>query len=580
MHLPRLLPIVLVLAVTSQARAADDYQLGPDSQPRPGVPQGREEKLELGISRIFPGAGHEAWVYIPAQYDPNKPACLMVFQDGGGYVSRDGGWRVPVVFDNLIAAGQMPVTIGLFINPGIVPAMHDQALARYNRSFEYDGLGPAHARFLLEEVIPELKKKWNLSENPDDRAIAGASSGAIAAFTAAWERPDAFRRVLSTIGTYVGLRGGNEYPTLIRKCEPKPLRIFLQDGSNDLDIYGGDWWNANQAMLSALTFSGYDVHHVWGEGGHNGKQGGAILPDALRWLWRGYGTPLTAARNERQPIMKVLAPGQDWQLVSEGHRFTEGPDAAPDGTVFFADAGQQKIHRVAPDGKVSVFAEKTGGADGMAFGPDGRLYAACNQDRCIASWDISTGERKVIASDLDPNDLTVAHDGNLWFTDHKNRKIWHVAPDGKKQQVDEGLSLPNGIVLSPDQTLLYVADTKGRFVWSYQIKPDGTLQHKQAYFHLHLPDATTGSGADGLATDTSGMLYVASSLGIQYCDQAGRVNGIIKLPPNGLASNLAFGGPKLDTLYLTAGDKVWKRQLLVTGVRPAGAPLKPEKPRL
>ncbi|RYD27328.1 MAG: gluconolactonase, partial [Verrucomicrobiaceae bacterium] len=490
LSLPRLLPaffLLLTAAVPSVLRAADDYQLGPDSQPKEGVPQGKEEKLDLGVSKIFPGSTHEAWVYVPAQYDPAKPACLMVFQDGGGCVGRQGGWRVPVVFDNLIAAGQIPVTIGLFINPGVLPATSDQALARYNRSYEYDGLGDAYARFLIEEAIPELKKKWNISDNPDDRAIGGASSGAIAAFTAAWERPDAFRRVFSTIGTYVGLRGGNEYPTLIRKTEPKPLRIFLQDGSNDLNIYGGDWFNANQGMLTALTFAGYEVNHVWGDGGHNGKQGGAVMPDALRWLWQGHGQPLRAARNDRQPVMKVLLPGEDWQLVSEGHQFTEGPDAAPNGEVFFADSGAAKIYRVGLDGKVTTFAENTGGADGMAFGPDGRLYAACNRDRCIAAWNIGTGERTVIASDLDPNDVTVSHSGRIWFTDHKNRKVWFVSPDGSKKQVDEGLNFPNGLTLSPDQSLLYVADTRGQFVYSWQVAADGGLKYKQRYHHLHMP---------------------------------------------------------------------------------------------
>lgn len=583
MPLSRTLSAAFVFAAAAAAaslRAADDYQLGSDSQVKAGVPAGKEEKLDLGVSKIFPGCTHEAWVYVPAQYEASKSACLMVFQDGGGYVGRQGGWRVPVVFDNLIAAGQMPVTIGLFINPGVLPATSDQALARYNRSFEYDGLGDAYARFLIEEAIPEVRKKWNISDNPDDRAIGGASSGAIAAFTAAWERPDAFRRVFSTIGTYVGLRGGNEYPTLIRKTEPKPLRVFLQDGSNDLNIYGGDWFNANQGMLTALTFAGYEVNHVWGDGGHNGKQGGAILPDALRWLWQGHGQPLQAARNDRQPLMKVLLPGEDWQLVSEGHSFTEGPDTAPNGEVFFSDSGAAKIFRAGLDGRITTFAENTGGADGMAFGPDGRLYAACNRDRCLAAWNISTGERSVIASDLDPNDVTVSRSGQIWFTDHKNRKVWFVSPDGSKRVVDEGLNFPNGLTLSPDQSLLYVADTQGQFVYSWQVAADGGLNYKQRYFHLHMPDAATGSGADGLTTDTDGMLYAATSLGIQYCDQAGRVNGIIKLPPNGKISNLTFGGPQLDTLFITSGDKVWKRKTAVKGVRSSDAPVKPEKPRL
>lgn len=222
--------------------------------------------------------------------------------------------------DNLIARGDMPVTIAVFINPGVVPAANANALPRFNRSFEYDGLGDAYVRFLVGEVLPEVKKKWNVTDDPSQRAIAGSSSGAIAAFTAAWERPDTFRRVFSTIGTYVGLRGGDQIHTLIRKCEPKPLRVFLQDGSNDLNIYGGDWWIANQQMLSALTFAGYPVEHVWGDGGHTGKQGGSILPQAMKWLWQE--KEVKAPVNDRQPVMKVLTPGLEWELVGEGYKFT------------------------------------------------------------------------------------------------------------------------------------------------------------------------------------------------------------------------------------------------------------------
>jgi len=221
--------------------AADDYALGPDSQVQPGVPHGTLTKASW-TSKIFPGTVRDYWVYVPAQYAAAKPACVMVFQDGAGYASTNGSWRVPVVFDNLIHRKEMPVTIGVFINPGVVPAPSTNALARYNRSFEYDGLGDQYARFLLEEILPEVAKDYNLSTNGNDRAIGGASSGAICAFTAAWERPDQFSRVFSTIGTYVGLRGGNDYPTLIRKTEPKPVRVFLQDGSGDLNIYGGNWW--------------------------------------------------------------------------------------------------------------------------------------------------------------------------------------------------------------------------------------------------------------------------------------------------------------------------------------------------
>ncbi len=228
-------------------------------------PKGEVTKYTFNSSKIFPGTTRDYWVYVPKQYDGTKPACLHVNQDGIGF-------GAPAVFDRLIDAKEMPVTIGVFVRPGVVKATSPSALDRFNRSYEYDGLGDNYARFLIEELLPEVEtkttadgRKIKLSTDGNDRAIAGSSSGAIAAFTVAWERPDSFRRVFSAIGTYVGLRGGNVYPTLIRKYEPKPIRVFLQDGSNDNNIYGGDWWMANQEMERALAFAGYEVNHAWGD---------------------------------------------------------------------------------------------------------------------------------------------------------------------------------------------------------------------------------------------------------------------------------------------------------------------------
>ncbi len=556
------------------------YALGPDSQPQPGVPTGREEKFPLPTSRVFPGADHECWVYVPAQYNPARPACVMIFQDGGGYVTRDGAWRVPVVFDNLIARKEMPVTIGIFINPGVVPEARDGALARYNRSFEYDGLGDRYARFLIEEVLPEVGRKYALSPDPDDRAIGGASSGAICAFTAAWERPDAFRRVFSTIGTYVGLRGGHDYPTLVRKYEPKPLRVFLQDGLNDLNIYGGDWWVANLAMHRSLVWAGYEVEAVWGDGGHDSKQGAAILPDALRWLWKDHGTTPVAIHPDRtrSNAAQWADLSRGWELVSEGHGNTEGPCANAAGEVFFTDSPNAKIFKIALDGTVSVFAENTDGADGLALGPDGRLYAT-TQKQSVVAFD-PEGRKSVVATGFAPNDLVVAKNGNIYVTEYNTRKVWLIpAGTSEARVVDEGINRPNGVVLSPDQTLLYVADTAGQFVYSFQIAGDGSLRHKQPYFHLHRPDAGA-SDADGLCVDKDGRLYVASGAGVQICDQAGRVNAILGKPAPGWLSNVDFGGPDLDTLYATGGSKVWRRRMNVRGFRYADGPITPEKPRL
>ena len=265
---------------------AEDYKHGPDSEKQTDVPEGKVTEHEWKSEKVYPGTVRKYWVYVPAQYKPEEPACLMVFQDGGAYVNTKGDFRVPVVFDNLIHKKEMPVTIGLFLNPGSIPPVPGKSEARQNRSFEYDSLGDQYARFLLEEMIPELEKNYKLKSDPQSRAIGGISSGGICAWTVAWERPDAFGKVLSHVGSFTNIRGGHVYPAIIRKTERKPIRVFLQEGSNDLDNLHGNWPLANQEMAAALKFAKYDYKFEYGDGGHNGKHGGAILPDSLRWLWR------------------------------------------------------------------------------------------------------------------------------------------------------------------------------------------------------------------------------------------------------------------------------------------------------
>jgi enterochelin esterase family protein len=276
--------------------AADDYQLGPDSLVQEGVPQGTVTKRLWKSEKIYPGTMRDYWVYVPKQYDSSQPANVMIFQDGGGYVDPQGQFRAGVVFDNLIHKKEMPVTIGIFINPGVIPAAQGGRKPRQNRSFEYDSLGDQYARFLLEEILPEIGKEYKLTGEASGRAIGGISSGGICAWTAAWERPDAFGKVLSHVGSFTNIRGGHVYPALIRKTEHKPIRVFLQDGSGDLDNVHGSWPLANQEMAAALKFSKYDYRFEFGDGGHNGKQGGALLPDSLRWLWRTEASPASASK--------------------------------------------------------------------------------------------------------------------------------------------------------------------------------------------------------------------------------------------------------------------------------------------
>jgi enterochelin esterase-like enzyme len=262
------------------------YTDQPDLAEKSDVPKGKLIHPQPWESRIFPNTKREWWVYVPAQYDGNQPICVMVFQDGSGYTGF-----VPTVFDNLIAKGEMPVTAAVFINPGTMPGPE----GRRQRSVEYDTLSDRYARFVLEEILPEVEKTAKLRHDPDSRAIAGISSGGICAWTVAWERPDEFRKVLSWVGSFTNIAsgesrrdGGHNYEALIRKTPKKPIRIFLQDGANDLDNANGNWPLANQQMAKALEFAHYDYKFVYGNGFHTNRHGRAILPDSLRWLWRDY----------------------------------------------------------------------------------------------------------------------------------------------------------------------------------------------------------------------------------------------------------------------------------------------------
>jgi sugar lactone lactonase YvrE/enterochelin esterase-like enzyme len=560
---------LLVLAGVSAASRAED------------IPRGEVAKYSFENSNVFPGTSRDYWVYVPKQYDPATPACVFVCQDGIQY-------KAPEVFDALIAKKEMPVTIGVFVMHGRVKALHDQALDRFNRSFEYDGLGDGYARFILDELLPDVEKKTTsdgrairLSKSGNDRCIAGNSSGAICAFTAAWERPDAFSRVFSAIGTYVGLRGGHSYPTLIRKFEPKPLRIFLEDGSNDLNIYGGDWWIANQAMERSLIFAGYEVTHSWGDGAHNSRHATEIFPEAMRWIWKDWPKPVETGKGSPQ-LQEILIPGENWELVGEGYRFTEGPAVNAQGEVFFNDVGASRTFKIGLDGKLTEFLADSKRGDGQAFGPDGRLYANAGATEQVLAWD-ADGKSTVIADGFKGNDLVVRHDGSLYatapFKTPNNSEVWYVSPQGERKIVDTGLKFANGLCCSPDQSLLYVADSRSHWVYSYQIQPDGSLQHKQKYFHLHVRDVDEDSGVDGLRTDRDGRLWAATRMGLQVCDQAGRVNCIIPTPDGKLA-NLTFGGADFDTIYACCGDRVYRRKVKVKGANGWAAPVKPAAPRL
>src|SRR6185436_5775358 len=333
-----------------------EWQPHPDAVAKDDVPHGTVEQMPPWESKIFANTIRNWSIYVPAQYKPEQPAALMVFQDGERMRDVKGRWRIPVVFDNLIARGDMPPTIAIFINPGNDKTRVKKGNQPSNRGFEYDSLGNRYSRLLLEEILPEVEKRYRISADPEMRAIRGSSSGAICAFTVAWERPDQFRKVYSSVGSFTNLRGGNVYPALIRKTEPKPLRVYQADTSGDVDNVAGSWWWANQQMASALQYMGYDSRFDQAEGyAHNADFGSSKFPEAMKWLWR---------KETHQPkydtkgdlggdltLLKLLIHGKSWEVAADNLGFADALSADAEGNVYFSDMKAPAVYRInATDG--------------------------------------------------------------------------------------------------------------------------------------------------------------------------------------------------------------------------------------
>lgn len=589
----------LVLALIAMLARATDYPLGPDSQVQPNVPHGTVTKHVLPPGRFYPGTPHNYAVYVPAQYNAAQPTPFMIFLDGSGFLSDKE--RAPTVFDNLIAKHELPPMIAIFIDPGVLPAFSESAQNRYERVFEYDSIGDRFSRFLLEELIPAVAKSYHLSQNPDDRGLSGVSTGAVGAFMAAWHRPDQFHRVLSFIGTYVAMKGADTLPALVRKTEPKPIRVFMQDGKNDHIVpaepygtfYAGSWPINNQVMYEALEYAGYDVKLVMGEEGHNMKQGAAILPDALRWLWRSYpqGIAVHEPPGMHQPgwdprakVYSLVNLNEPWEEVNI-HIPTSVGSLTTDknGNVFFAEPSSDNIHRLDDKGDVTTLPRRIP-SGALAAGPDGKLYAAEPARHRIVSFG-TDGQEKVVAQNVQANALAVTSHNTLYFADTQNKSIGYLDANRKVHAVYRAgeIGQPSALTLSPDEAMIVVADAEGRFSWSFQVAPDGSLINSEPYYRLAMPEQFGHpdwlSRVSGVMEDTTGMVYFATPLGIQVCEANGRLAAILNPPEHGTITHLVFGGKDRDWLYVTENGKLFRRHTNVKGTVP-GSPEKPPKPSL
>jgi gluconolactonase len=550
-----------------------------DSMVHSGVPHGEFVEGTITDSKIYPGTENAFKVYVPAQYDPAKPACLLVRLDGLGKTE-------PTVFDNLIAKGQMPVTIAVGLSSGTVWKTRGTEAYRWNRSYEFDSTDGNFPRFVIDELLPRVEslstpagRPIRLSHDAKDRAVMGASTGGIGSFTLAWERPDSFSRVYSMIGTFVSMRGGNDYPAIVRKTEPKPIRVFLEDGTTDAwNPLFGSWFMANENMEAALAFSGYDVQHAWGTHGHDGGPGGVILPDVMRWLWRGWPQPVGAGLSRNDMLASILRPGEAWERVAGDDVSVAGLASNPQGEVYFSDTVNRTLNRIGIDGTALLLARDIPAVRGEACGPDGTLYAAVPGEHEVVAFD-AAGKTRKVADNVRGECLLVTSRGEIYVGEpggHPDEPshIWKITPDGSKVEIDSGLQSASGLAFSPDGNLLFAAERGGDRVYSMVSAGDGAARDKEPFYWLHPSGAPHGSGAGEIAVDRAGDLFAATRLGIQVCDRNGRVRAILWLPfPAAGVEELCWGGKDQDILYATDGIHLFRRRLAVAGFPQWAAPI-------
>jgi sugar lactone lactonase YvrE len=342
-------------------------------------------------------------------------------------------------------------------------------------------------------------------------------------------------------------------------------------------------------MERALTFAGYEVNHVWGDGAHNGQHGTAVFPEAMRWLWKDYPAQVTTHPTKNQFLSDILIDKEGWELVGEGYGFTEGTAVNAKGEVFFQDIPNSKTYKAGLDGKLELYVADSKKASGTTFSTTGEMITITggwSQPPTKQVHKYKTADLyEVIADDTPGNDISIAFNGNIYVTSPDGRerpsKLYLVKPSGEKMVVDEGLKFANGLCFSPDQTQLYVTESTSHWVWVYQIKADGSLTNKQKFGWLHVRDVDENAWSDGIKCDRDGRIYVTSQSGIQVMDQLGRVNAIIPVPKTkGQVSNLCFGGSDFNVLYISCQDKVYRRKVKVKGANNFDKPIKPTNPRL
>jgi sugar lactone lactonase YvrE len=430
------------------------------------------------------------------------------------------------------------------------------------------------------------------------------------------------------VGSFGNFRGADRLPGLIRRTEPRPIRVFMQTGRQDLVNYAGSWYLENPRMAAALQFAGNDVRIELGEDGHSNRHGASILPDTLRWLWRDYPQPITVSMVEpgsgagrgifaqlvprrevvaapgrgaarqgalapgpvpagrgggpRGAVYGLIYPDRLWEQVGGAYKSTASPAVDKEGNVFFADPAANRIYKSDAARNVTVFKEHSGGARALRFGADGRLYASQPSAGRLVSYG-PAGDEKVVAQNVRANDLALTRMGAIYFVDTAHKSVGYVDDKGGRRVVYSGGAImnPTALTLTPDQAMLLVGDGMDRYQWSFQIGAGGSLVNGEPFQRLEMPEEGLFSGVGGLTVDSIGHVWATSAMGIQVCEQPGRCTNILNKPEFTAEpiTNIAFGGPDRAWLYVTQGGKLFRRETKRTGVV-AWEPVKPPQPGL
>ena len=504
--------------------------------------RGEVIKFNLNDSKIYPGTEREILVYVPQQYTGDEPACLLVCMDGILYDAT-------TVMDNLIATGEMPITIGVFVNPGVVYD-EDREVVRYNRCKEFDSTDDNFVSFLESEVLARVEgmatkggKVVKLSKDANDRAITGASSGGIAAFTAAWSRPDLFSRVYTTVGTFVAMRGGHEYPAIVRKTEPKPLRIYMQDGWYDVwNPIFGEWFEYNLLMESAFNFAGYEVFHKWDRGNHSIKYGTLAFPDAMRWLWKGYPAKVQKGWSNNGMLQEILDPESDWKEIALPVAVNGCLFPSSDSAIVMAD--RPNIYKVYADGRYEQVGKLKADEGFLGEGLIMKETTLYKNGKKVA--DKLYGLNAVVEL---ADDKFVA----LCIGAKSTKNVW-VVNQGR-----------GALAVAPDYRFCVTAEKNTHHLISTIMDKNGQMLYSEPFYYMHDLSNGVNKPTRNMAFDTNGNLYVATEMGVQVADHNGRVRAILSLPA-GAVRSLAFSG---KYLYVVCGDKMFVRKMKVEGHLPA-----------